>query len=413
MINKVCITLIGNIAYSDYSKKSDIHGTVLYPAVMVAPVQSEILKKLIDMDKKVSIFDPFHGSGTALYESGLISSQVQVCGCDINPLANLMTRTKLQGVTKKINKDIQSIKSFLIEIQEEKTIVFPNVDKWFRPDIQKDLGKIREAIIKIKSKRNRLFFWCMLCDVVRRYSNTRSSTYKLHTRPLEMITKIENKVISDFIISIEKNASKYDKKVKNFLLYKCDTMKKIKRFGTQQFDISITSPPYGDNATTVPYGQFSILALHWIDPKDLEMGGWELDNYSSIDQNSLGGKNSNKVLNEYNFRLLEPYLNEISSHKQTKVVKFFSDYFVFLDELSRVTKKHIVMTLGNRTVDGININLTDITVKYLEHLGFINVDILKRKIPNKRIPRKTSKVKNHSVESMNDEYVIIHRRLMT
>ena len=53
--------------------------------------------------------------------------------------------------------------------------------------------------------------------------------------------------------------------------------------------ISITSPPYGDNATTVTYGQFSSLSLRWIDPKDLCLEGWELDNYSIIDSKSMGG----------------------------------------------------------------------------------------------------------------------------
>ena len=30
-------------------------------------------------------------------------------------------------------------------------------------------------------------------------------------------------------------------------------------------DLIVTSPPYGDNNTTVPYGQYSYLPLQWID----------------------------------------------------------------------------------------------------------------------------------------------------
>ena len=58
--------MLEDITYSTYKKKSDIHGTVLYPAVMIAPMQKEVLEALLcDKDIK-SIFDPFHGSGTAL-----------------------------------------------------------------------------------------------------------------------------------------------------------------------------------------------------------------------------------------------------------------------------------------------------------------------------------------------------------
>ncbi|MNL67276.1 hypothetical protein D3C87_1918430 [compost metagenome] len=65
------------------------------------------------------------------------------------------------------------------------------------------------------------------------------------------------------------------------------------------------------------------------------------------------------------------------------------------------------MTLGNRTVDGIKINLTEITVQYLTHKGFIKREILERDILSKRIPKKVSSVKSKPVSSMNKEYVIV------
>ena len=68
--------MLKDVSYRDYKKKNDIHGTVLYPGVMVAPVQKDILEKLIDKDNMTSVFDPFHGSGTALYESLEICNNV-------------------------------------------------------------------------------------------------------------------------------------------------------------------------------------------------------------------------------------------------------------------------------------------------------------------------------------------------
>lgn len=403
--------MIADISYKNYKKSSDIHGTVLYPAVMVAPMQKDILRELIDVNRVTSIFDPFHGSGTALYESAEISTNIRLFGCDINPLANLITKVKLQGVSKDIDSDIIKLKEH-ISVRDYKKHTFTNINKWFREDIIIDLSKIRQAIISIDNKQNRLYFWCILSDIVRKYSNTRSSTYKLHIKPEYLIGKLENNVIKDFISSVENNLSKFKNSFSSFSLFKCDTLLKIKEFADDFFDISITSPPYGDNATTVPYGQFSMLSLYWIDENDLELEGWELDNYSKIDSNSLGGrKNIDITLSNFEAELLEPYLSKISYSKKAKVISFFCDYFVFLKELCRVSNKHIIMTLGNRTVDGVTIDLTSITRLYLESNNFTNKQLLIRQIPNKRIPYRVSKVNKKPVKSITHEYVIIHEKL--
>lgn len=399
-----------NIAYKDYKKKSDIHGTILYPAPMIAPMQKEILEKLISKDKVNSVFDAFHGSGTSLYETLEISDKIRLVGCDINPLANLITKVKLEGVNSNITKDIEKLNTYIKSDDKYEKFDFDNINKWFREDIIDSLSKLRNAIIKIENKKNRLYFWCMLCDVIRKYSNSRSSTYKLHTKKEDVINKMENNVIRDYLNSIEKNMDKFNKHTTNYELFKCDTINKIKEFKENEFDISITSPPYGDNATTVPYGQFSILDLKWIASEDLELEGWELKNYAIIDSKSLGGCKTGINISEYALELLNPYLQEISQRKKNKVEKFFSDYFIFLDELCRVTNNYIVMTLGNRTVDGININLTNITMKYLESKKFINLEFMEREILSKRTPKRTSRVNNKSVSSMNKEYVIIHKK---
>jgi len=71
------------------------------------------------------------------------------------------------------------------------------------------------------------------------------------------------------------------------------------------------------------------------------------------------------------------------------------------------------MTLGNRTVDGVNINLTELTIKYLTKNGFKLKEKLRRDIVVKRIPRKVSCVKNHPVSSMNEEYLVVLQKLDT
>lgn len=402
--------MLEDISYKNYKRKDDIHGTILYPAVMIAPVQKDILQSLVGTGKIRNIFDPFHGSGTALYEAFEVSNDIKLVGCDINPLANLIAKVKLQGVTESIYTDIENVKSELLTKKIRKSYTFSNSQKWFREDIARELTKIRETIINVKDDQNRRYFWYIMCDIIRRYSNTRSSTYKLHMKRQMQIDNLVNNVVEDYIEAIEDSVEKFRNGTNDFELFKCDTLSKIKEFKNNSFDLSITSPPYGDNATTVPYGQFSSLSLHWIDKKDIEFDGWELDTYSKIDTFSMGGLHATTEFEEFEYSLIRTYVEKIVDYKVKKVIRFFGDYFIFLREICRVTDKFIVMTLGNRTVDGITINLTEITMKYLENAGFLKIQVAQREILNKRTPKTTSKVNNQSVSSMNHEYVIIYEK---
>ena len=402
--------MLEDIAYSDYRKQNDIHGTVLYPAVMIAPIQNKILTELIHKNQITSVFDPFHGSGTALYEALEIDENLHLVGCDINPLANLITRVKLEGVSKSIEISIKKLEKRIYNPCVVDKIDFPNIDKWFRKDIIKTLCNIKSAILSIDNDYDRRFFWVMLCDYIRKYSNTRSSTYKLYKMEDCKIEKIEDCLIKDYIKAIKQSVGKYTRHTDNYILYKQDVLQLFKELPARIFDISISSPPYGDNATTVPYGQFSMLDLFIIDKRDLQLEGWELENYSIIDRKSLGGTKKELVMGEFESLLIAPYLNKISIEKQEKVVRFFNDYFLWLNGLCNVTNKFIVLTLGNRTVDRTKINLTDITKQYLESKGFKNIEFAEREIPVKRTPKITSMVNLKPVNSMTKEYIIVHER---
>ena len=322
----------------------------------------------------------------------------------------MITRVKLDGVSKNIKDSLTLLIKHINNPGVVETIKFPNIEKWFRKDIIETLSIIKAAILQIENDNDRRFFWIMLCDCIRKYSNTRSSTYKLHKKESEKIERIENNLIKDYIKAIEQNFKKYEKCTENYILYKRDVLGLLKELPSRIFDISISSPPYGDNATTVPYGQFSMLDLYIIDKRDLELEGWELDNYSIIDRMSLGGNKKETKLGEFEKGLIKPYLDKISIEKQEKVIRFFNDYFVWLEGLCKVTDKFIVLTLGNRTVDRIKINLTEITQKYLESREFKNIEFAEREIPNKRTPKVTSMVDLKPVDSMTKEYIIVHER---
>ena len=399
--------------YHDYRKSSDIHGTALYPAVMVAPMQREIIGEYIGDQKVVSICDPFIGSGTSLYEALQLDSEAKLIGSDINPLAILISRVKLEGVDgDEILGDMESIKQRLISsVDDVEPIRFHNIDKWFKPEIAQSLSEINKAVNEVENQKNRRYFWYMLIDIVRKYCNSRSSTYKLHERPQTQIDNIKNSVIEDYLKKINYELKYFQRNcTADIVLNQGDSIDFLKSYEDESIDICVSSPPYGDNATTVPYGQYSSLAMSWINPEDLNLEGWELDNYAAIDSRSLGGcKHETSI--DANIEIEDVNIKDqiagIEENKQTKVIRFMRSYQVFLSEVSRVTKGPIILTLGDRTVDGVRIDLTGFTKRYFEEHGRCVEERMRRAIRNKRTPSNVSNVHGKSVSSMKEELVII------
>ncbi|HEM3439203.1 site-specific DNA-methyltransferase [Streptococcus suis] len=403
--------------YWDFSKtfSTGIHKISAYPATMVPDMQNELIRLIKLEDSNIeNILDPFHGSGVTLVEGE--KNGLEPIGIDINPLANLITIVKLQGVKKIYIKSANKRLKKLVQDNNFKFEVhsFNNIEKWYREDFIYTFSKIRSAIKQEKYKYIRQYYWVCLINVLKKYSNTRSSTFKLHIKTQEDIESMVNKIEEDFFYNIEtffQYLPEYSKEKKiNIVIGKSEEV--LSKFDDYSIDLICTSPPYGDNSSTVTYGQYSMLPIYWIDKKDL--GDFDenlIENYSSIDSNSLGG-NFKRSRFEIDSKILENYLSVISADKHKKVKNFISDYFDVLSELVRVLKKekYLVLTLGNRRVDNQVVPLSDITEEYLEKKGLRLETSITRNIPQKRMPRKVSRVDNHAVESMNQEYVLIFRK---
>ena len=403
--------------YWDFSDvvSTGIHKISAYPATMVPDMQNELIKLIKSEDKSVqNILDPFHGSGVTLVEG--MKNDLTPIGIDINPLANLITLVKLQGINK---NQIKLSNNRLIELLRKESFEFEihdfyNINKWYREDFIETFSKIRAAIQKERYKNIRQYYWVCLINILKKYSNTRSSTFKLHVKIQEDIDSMSNDIIEDFIKNIEKsyvflpNFVQYDKK--NLYIGKAEDI--LSEFADGTVDLICTSPPYGDNSTTVTYGQYSILPLYWIDKSDLgKFDEHLIANYSSIDSNSLGG--NQRVRSSFESSILHDFLLRIDEKKQNKVKNFVLDYLNVMSELVRVLKvgKYMVLTLGDRRVDNQVVPLSTITTEYLKSNGFILEKAITRNIPKKRMPRKVSKVGGNSVESMNQEHVLILKKV--
>lgn len=406
--------------YWDFLNKKDKPIDVIapYPAKMVSDMQGEIIAKILEEKKIKSVLDPFMGSGTILTES--ISLGIKnIYGNDINPLSYLIVKVK----TTKLN--IKKIDDYYLNLIEaikgnplKSNRYFFKITKWFSISTIHQLSQIINQIERIDDKDIKDFFSLAFTSLVKEVSNTRNSTFKLHIKAeiiiyencLERFEKIIKKQIKN--CSLFWNNEKYDR-VKTMLYEQNILDLKL----SKKIDLIITSPPYGDNQTTVTYGQFSILQLKWLGE------GKYSENFSSIDSASLGGKlctldeiDKKEIYNisEELRTISNKLLKETDSKKARKVVTFMNDFYQTFKKMNDFLAEEglIILTVGNRRVNNNLITFNKIIDDMALELNLCKVQEFSRNLPNiKKIAKKTSKLSNgESVRSMNKEYVLIYKK---
>jgi len=420
----------------DHNRKEYLHCFFQYPAMMVPVVQRKLIEIIIRNNPSIhNVIDPYMGSGTSLVtcmENGL-----NVFGQDINPLAILVARTRtgpyyikaIQSRKNEIFKLIDEDRSRRIEAN------FSGLNKWFNDSIIVELSKIVRAIRNEPRAAIRRFYWVILAEVVRLTSNDRTSTFKLHIRT---DADIENR---KHISAIE-TFKQHFKSCIDDLIWHCDLLEKAKKLskgsyigdvtlklldsksaiftphGKKNFyDLLVTSPPYGDNKTTVTYGQHSYLPLQWIDLTDIHPLATDdfLLTTSAIDSRGLGGsarkleheKIENLFHNSPSFKEIHDKLTLIAPDKVQKVTNFIYDLSISIINVHNSLKKNAyqIWTIGNRNVGGMEIPNDQIIKELIINRGSLLITTIERSILNKRMPKT-----NGESDLMSYEDILIFRK---
>ncbi|TKK71617.1 site-specific DNA-methyltransferase [Ilyomonas limi] len=419
----------------DYNKREYIHSFFQYPARMIPAVQRKLIEIITTAKPDIqTMIDPFMGSATTLVtcmESGL-----KCYGQDINPLAVLIGKartgpyftTALKAKWNELELRIDADESDAIDVS------FKGINKWFKEHIQIQLSKIVRGIRQESSLFARRFFWVVLAETIRVSSNDRTSTYKLHIRKQEDIDKRNFSAIKVFALHMDKSIDDFESHAtllaeKNKVCKRAyisdidirlwDSKQSIfSPTGKEFYDLLVTSPPYGDNKTTVTYGQNSYLPLQWIDLSDIDSQATSelLKSTSEIDTRSLGGvfkKDFDTGLNklfEYSPTFKKTYekIEAESSKSVKKVATFFIDLNQTLDNVFRVMKpnSYQIWTVGNRNVAKIEVPNDEIIIELIESKGGKLLTQVKREIINKRMGKK-----NRDTALMNTEDILIFRKV--
>jgi hypothetical protein len=184
-----------------------------------------------------------------------------------------------------------------------------------------------------------------------------------------------------------------------------------------RFDILMTSPPYGDNLTTVTYGQNAYLPLHWIDFRDIDATAdlTMLRTTHEIDRRSLGGASGDKVWEEAKLLEASPRLKRFADELPSKpddgrrrLVRFYQDFGASLDSILRVMKpdSYMIWTVGNRSIAGQQVPTDLVLGELLEGLNCKVIATLARRIHHKRMPDR-----NASSATMREEKILVVRKV--
>ena len=377
-----------------------------YPATMIPQIGIELFKEF--EIKRGKLLDPYCGSGSS-FTVGLDRGLTEMYGFDINPLAVLISRAKFTKVdiekAKEIRRQLRNRVYEFIKIEDNlKKIEIPqhyNVDFWFSKVVLQNLSVLKHFIDKIQIDIRRLFL-VPLSETIRECSYTRNHEFKLYRIKPEEILQFNPDVFGVYFDKLNKVIDIYEK----YYLPKLNEVKidiSYSKFPKKEneFDIVLTSPPYGDSFTTVAYGQFSMFSNQWFGIKYARQ----------IEKMLMGGSVVKEI---YPNSIITDFINEISKksiRRALEVSSFYFDLDKSIKDVANSIKKRgkIIYIVGNRTVKDIQLPTDQFIAERFENYGLRHIITYERLLGNKAMPLQNSPSNKVGQRkgTMTKEYIVV------
>ncbi len=408
--------LSGDLDFHSKSSKDFTHDLHAFPAKFPPQLPRKFIEELTELDDVV--LDPMNGSGTTILEAALLGRKA--VGCDIDPLALLLTQVKttplplstvsnigvsiLEKARTKVHTSNgtsleQKLNRFDAEAQEF-------INYWFHPDAQHELLMLLELIEQIEAKDIRAFFELTLSAVIITKSGGVSLALDLaHTRPHKAKHKAHRSPLKEF----EKRLQRNYESLRTLPLKESSP---IVSFGNAQalplksnlVDLIITSPPYASNA--IDYMRAHKFSLVWF--------GHKISALSQLRSKYIGSE----VTKGFEFELLPPATNQViaqvaslDAKKGMVLSRYYSEMICVLSEMYRVLKpgKAAIVVVGSSNMRGIDTATHTCLTEIGQHIGFEVPHIGVRQLDRNRRMLPVTHGRNHESQienRMHEEYVI-------
>lgn len=252
------------------------HNIHPYPAKFIPQIPAAIIQSY--SNRRDVILDPFCGSGTTLLEA--IIRDRRAVGLDSNPIGVLVSRAKTTVLTNaeaslveaSVNEvaetaaKIRADANWLSSVIKKDTIpLFPNIDHWFKPQVQIELTFLKKLISENQfSQQIHNFLNASLSAIVVKVSNQDSDT-RWVARPKqigngETIRAYIRKVLDNLRKNRELGAVLRGKNIHATVI--ADDVNSILNYVPgESVDLIVTSPPY---LNSFDYYLYHKLRMFWL-----------------------------------------------------------------------------------------------------------------------------------------------------
>jgi len=404
------------------------HGYHRYPAKFIPQIVNRLISEFTSEGE--FIFDPFGGCGTTLVEAKTLGRKS--IGLDINPVAKLITETKITPLNPKLldnylNKFITDFDP--LKIKDGIMTHSERTNYWFEPGVQKELDSLYCAINGISNHRIRRFYLCAFSHILKNCSKWLMKSIKPQIDP----DKIPPDVMTTFLGHVKhmmsKNREFYELLETTGNLNTPAKMKlsdSTKKFPLKDnsIDLIITSPPY---VTSYEYADLHQLTLFWLGDDLSNFPAWAkfVNNFNNFRSKFMGTQfNKNRYIYSQSSSTALDILEQLRVKKRemvNSVSKYFLDMEKSFVEMYRVLniKKHACIIIGNTEIASVNIKNAEVAAEQMKNVGFIIKRFIKRDVTNKMITpwrnkvtgKFTNKEDKNSKRIYNYEFVIIGQKL--
>lgn len=376
---------LDNLPINDDWNQGDVtenlmHRIHAYPAKFPAFITTKAIQyaeyKQISVE---TVADIFCGCGTVAYET--VRANRHFWGCDINPVATLIARTKSRHYDSKLLEFyFKSIcLAFVSGGMNETSSIAENerIRYWFFDEQIRDLDKLKYAIMSVIDQvEYREFFLCAFSNILKSCSRWLTKSIKPQIDP----QKKPHDVLDAFSVQVRMMQKANEENDIQESLASINTENCLNCvFDTPFVDLLVTSPPY---VTSYEYADLHQLSTLWL--------GYT-DDYRSFRRGTIGSLHGasqlnhvTKSLNSTGFDIVSK-LFSVDKAKSRSVAQYYLDMQNAVKKVREMLRQGggALFVIGNTEYKGVKIDNARHLLEALLHEGFVGVEVERRKISNK------------------------------
>jgi len=389
-----------------------IHQIHAYPAKFPAFVTTKAIDYAKSINTKVeTIADIFCGCGTTALEAK--RNNINYWGCDINPVATLIAKTKSRSYQlKRVEHYYESITSSIKKrkIHDDYDNANERLKYWYSKKRYNELALLKK-IIKDNIPENsdyRLFFLCAFSNILKPASSWLTKSIKPQYDPKKKTSNsfLLFKLQYDKMIIALKELPPLGKASNEIIT--CNFLDQT--FNFSKADLIVTSPPY---VTSYEYADLHQLSSLWLD---------YTNDYKELRKGSIGSMyHQNATEEELELNNTAKKIVEELKVKQKEIVRSIEKYFFDIQKTAEKTHRLLnknglaLFVIGNTEYKNVKIDNARHLAESLQKANYSSVYVVKRKISNKMLTpyrdeqgRFTSNSKGRKI--YNEEYILIGRK---